>query len=184
MPKIANFLGSDTEYENHAFVNHILIQSQINKASMVLTKYENTVVLLMNNMSNFHDDHAKTLYAILDNLSQALRINNEVLNVQISTRFVPFIYKYPCQDGIIARIFEISSHINNLFFILNEFGKTSPELLDHLNLIFKKFEITLVELQRMIQQTTLLKCRDDAILKSVLYSDDEEDEEDEYNDEE
>ena len=171
-----SFFNTDKEYDNLSVTNKMLVQSQINKVSLLLTKFRNAVDSLMNNLANFHNEYATTLYSTLDNLSNSLRDSKEINSnrINMSTKFVPFIYKYPCQDGIIARVFEISNHINNLFEIMKELGPNAPMLLDYLTNVFNKFEVALEELQSLIQRTSLMKCKESTILKSILYSEEEE----------
>lgn len=175
MTEVIQFLQSGSNFENKLSVNTNIIKEQINKIATIVTKYENTINMLMQTMSNIHGNNAVSIYSILDNLSISLRTEKEMSTsrVSVNTRFVPFIYKYPCQDGIIARVFEISNHLNNLYFLASNIGVNSPELLDYIVAIFQKFEISLDDLQAMIQKFSIMKLQDESVLRSVLYSEDE-----------
>lgn len=179
MNEIMQFLQGSNDFEQQLSLNSNIVKQQLNKLSTIVTKYENTVNMLMQTMSLIHGNNAITIYSILDNLSVSLRSEKETLSKRVSsnTRFVPFIYKYPCQDGIIARLFEISNHLHNLYYFANNI-QNCPELLDNIMAIFQKFEISLDDLQATIQKFNINKLQEDSMLRSVLYSESDDQTED------
>jgi len=164
-------MNSDSNYEEKKTIDNKIKKEQINTAALIIAKYNNVSRSIIDKLNNIHNDYALNLYTLFDNLSLALKTNQE-LNTpsSISTRFVPFIYQYPCHDAIIARIFEINNHLNNLFYIMSELSFKEPEILDYLHHVFKKANIVIEEIQALLQKINLKACRDDAIMKSVVFS--------------
>ena len=161
-------------------VNNTIVSDQIKQADLVLTKLNNIVLRLINSLNNFAGDNAKELYVILDNISFSLRSLEEinVKKIDIYTRRTPYIYSFPCQDGIIARVFEIVNNVSGLFYILETMGPICPQLQDHLISIFNKLNLSLEQLQKMIQDVTIKKYQDDNINRSVMFSSQYEEDED------